>query len=412
MSNFLRSIWQSISRGNKQADTEPQVDVPSVYNGNSNTVYYIGAECDEQLVSIITNNLKHIVKILNALNCRFVFYPADKFNLLQHGGLLESLAYYHPRWRGNENVIDTALSGMSAHKFYESVCLHYKVKSDTQPFFLLHSPGYPNTTYRISLENVQYDHLKDAIELINGQIDKRLFGDSIFDSHDHDSEYPVNDVSSYNPDLYNSSTDEGKEYNADEEFAYEAAMISQSVSEQLKVLIRNGHDETIMGIYNSFLHQLRKERPSLFKAFELTGGLLTPTDLSRLVIDRHGKILLPDYNNLEIKLSPLPKTLYLFFLRNPEGMMFHDLVEHKKELLAIYSRITNSDNKVEIEKRISELTDIRSNSVNEKCSRIKEAFIKEMHDDVAKHYYVTGGRGIAKRISLPRDLVQISLEFK
>lgn len=43
--------------------------------------------------------------------------------------------------------------------------------------------------------------------------------------------------------------------------------------------------------------------------------------------------------------------------------------------------------------------------VNEKCARIRGAFVGQFDDHMARHYYIDGLRGEAKRISLPRNLV-------
>lgn len=91
---------------------------------------------------------------------------------------------------------------------------------------------------------------------------------------------------------------------------------------------------------------------------------------SSLKVTTHGKIFLPDYGNKEIRLTPLEKTLYLFFLNHPEGMMLHDLVNHREELKNIYSRISTSVLLAEIRNRIDGLVDITSNSACEKISRI------------------------------------------
>jgi uncharacterized protein YggU (UPF0235/DUF167 family) len=44
-------------------------------------------------------------------------------------------------------------------------------------------------------------------------------------------------------------------------------------------------------------------------------------------------------------------------------------------------------------------------SINEKLSRIKEAFQKEMSMDTAQHYIVKGERGMEKRIEIDRSLI-------
>lgn len=45
------------------------------------------------------------------------------------------------------------------------------------------------------------------------------------------------------------------------------------------------------------------------------------------------------------------------------------------------------------------------NSINEKCARIRGAFVGEFDDYMAKYYYIDGKRGEVKKIALPRDLV-------
>ncbi|GHT45364.1 hypothetical protein FACS189440_01230 [Bacteroidia bacterium] len=45
------------------------------------------------------------------------------------------------------------------------------------------------------------------------------------------------------------------------------------------------------------------------------------------------------------------------------------------------------------------------NSINEKLSRIREAFVKNIAEEYAKFYYVSGERGDVKRIRLDKKLV-------
>jgi hypothetical protein len=42
--------------------------------------------------------------------------------------------------------------------------------------------------------------------------------------------------------------------------------------------------------------------------------------LSKLVIDNNNRIFLPDFGNIEIKLRPLEKALYILYLNHPEGL--------------------------------------------------------------------------------------------
>ncbi|HEX5151291.1 MAG TPA: hypothetical protein VFW07_07570 [Parafilimonas sp.] len=131
---------------------------------------------------------------------------------------------------------------------------------------------------------------------------------------------------------------------------------------------------------------------------------------SSMRITKHGKIFLPDYGNMEIKLTPLEKTLYIFFLNHPEGMMLHDLADHKEELRNIYSRISTSGLLAEINNRIDSLVDVTSNSVSEKMSKIRSAFVKSVGKDLAKSYYIQGEQNAVKGIPLDRCLVENGFE--
>ena len=134
-------------------------------------------------------------------------------------------------------------------------------------------------------------------------------------------------------------------------------------------------------------------------------ALFQPTQkLSRLHV-RYGRIFLPDYNNVEIKMPPLSKAIYLLYLRHPEGIKFSYLPDYRKELLSVYEMISGRDSREDIRRSIDDVTDPTRNSINEKCSRIKQAFLRVFDDSIARNYYITGERGEAKKILLPQDMI-------
>ena len=134
--------------------------------------------------------------------------------------------------------------------------------------------------------------------------------------------------------------------------------------------------------------------------------LIHPDDrLSRLVITKDYRILLPDYQDMEIKMEPLAKAVYLLFLKHPEGIVFKCLPDFRKELAEIYVRLRSAGMTDKALQSIEDVTNPLLNSINEKCARIRGAFVGQFDDHIARHYYVDGLRGEAKKISLPRDLV-------
>ena len=127
--------------------------------------------------------------------------------------------------------------------------------------------------------------------------------------------------------------------------------------------------------------------------------------LSRLVITKDYRIILPDYNNLEIEIAPLPKAVYFLFLENPHGILFKHLSDHTKRLMWIYQNISNRENWDSMFISIKAIIDPTNNSIHEKCSRIREAFLCEFDESVAIHYFITGKSGMPKKILLDRQLV-------
>lgn len=133
--------------------------------------------------------------------------------------------------------------------------------------------------------------------------------------------------------------------------------------------------------------------------------------LSHLRITRQFRIFLTDYENKEIKMGPLPKTVFLFFLRHPEGVMFSHLQDYRDELLKIYSYICTNDDPQKMEDSIKRLIDPFDNSISEKCAAVKKAFILNIADHIASNYYISGVQGEKKGIPLDRSLVEWECEL-
>ena len=64
----------------------------------------------------------------------------------------------------------------------------------------------------------------------------------------------------------------------------------------------------------------------------------------------------------------------------------------------------------DMKKSINDVTDPTKNAINEKCSRIREAFVKHFDEQIAKNYFITGTRSEPKKIILPRDLIMWKTE--
>ena len=132
--------------------------------------------------------------------------------------------------------------------------------------------------------------------------------------------------------------------------------------------------------------------------------------LSRMLITDDFRIILSDYGNMEIRMEPLPKSLYFLFLRHEEGIAFKTLPDYQDELLEILRKVSGGELSSSKKNSVSKLVDMFNYSklVNTNCTKIKCAFTACFADHLAKYYYVVGERGEARSVSLPRNLIQMT----
>ena len=126
--------------------------------------------------------------------------------------------------------------------------------------------------------------------------------------------------------------------------------------------------------------------------------------LSKLTIAKDCSIMLSDYNQ-EVKLEPIVKAVYLLFLNHPEGIAFKCLPDYRKELADLYQKIKPYGLTDRAIRSIEDVTNPLLNSINEKCSRIRAAFLPLVDASLLDQYIIIGKSGEEKKLALPRDLV-------
>lgn len=179
-----------------------------------------------------------------------------------------------------------------------------------------------------------------------------------------------------------------------------AVELSQLVSE----LVAAGRNDLLLrAIGVSVLEELRIEAAK--------------SRLSRLLVTKDYRIILVDYGNKEVEMTPVHKAVYLLFLNHPEGIEFKKLCEYRNELLGYYMATAKLMDKQTIAESVDMLVDPLNNSINEKCSRIKSIFLNMMDLYTANYYIISGHTqkhfaGSSKiwyerlkNVKIPRELV-------
>jgi len=176
---------------------------------------------------------------------------------------------------------------------------------------------------------------------------------------------------------------------ADDTFSYDVRQKMREVYQQVWELRLNGVSDWVLKQY-----------------------LFPPKELSRMVITEKYDIILPDYHNMVIKMEPLVKAVYILFLRHEKGILFKCLSDYREELYDIYVDIRSKMDKPahlseeKIRQSIEALTNPLSNSINEKCARVRQAFTLQFEEELATYYAIDGPWGEPKKISLDRKLVE------
>ena len=166
-----------------------------------------------------------------------------------------------------------------------------------------------------------------------------------------------------------------------------------------------GEEESTDNLMEEVRERIAKLRQRGIAEYILEQLIHPDNRLSRMVITKDMRILLPDYNNMEIKMEPLVKAVYLLFLKHPEGIAFKLLPDYREELTMIYNQLKPAGLTDRAIQSIEDVTNPMLNSINEKCARIRASFLCQFDDYMAKSYYIDGQRGEGKKIALPRNLI-------
>lgn len=115
------------------------------------------------------------------------------------------------------------------------------------------------------------------------------------------------------------------------------------------------------------------------------------------------KILIGD---LKMNLSPLEKTILIFFLKHPEGVRLCDLVDHEEELFGIYQHVKGNAERSQISNLVSPL----ENNFSFNKSRLHRKLKNQLGPDLAQFYIITGKPGEAFGVQLEESKISFIQE--
>lgn len=348
-------------------------------------VIFLGNDESIALDTYITKNYDVISLKFQQLGLQFIYYP-----ILQEYEFHIKEVFEYARWTtpalnslGSDELnklFDSLLTKVTPDRFYAGIVRKFRLRQPKTPCLVKSEP---------SEEFLQFDLTCEKEDQLDALFDK---------CYQH---LQITRVITFNY--------ESPEYDVERRFSDDAKAISAELKTKIEGIKGEKKYEVLAETVLLLITILKDEKPDIFGKIKplLTNHSIheEAVILSPIVVDKHYNIFLPAFGNMEIMMHPLSKAVYILFLRHLEGIRFKELFLHKSELISIYNQITSRDVKADILRSIDDLVDMRNPSINQKCSRIREAFRNLMDDRTAKSYYITGLNGEPKKISLPSELI-------
>lgn len=229
------------------------------------------------------------------------------------------------------------------------------------------------------------DSTSELLHVLLFSDQQTIVANEVFDTINLYDEYDAN----YAMATYFPESDDDYNLNLDEE----TKKIVSEIEAKLIELNETGNFLSALPLLEKHINRIKEQ---------------TIISLSPVQIDEHFRIFLPDYNNQEIKLNHLTKSLYFLFLMERE-IKLEDLFLYREKLFHIYKNVSYQENMTKMLESIDKLIKNEQNEIYIHFSRIKSTFCKVMDESVAKNYYIVGGKGQPKRIDLDMSLYTIFL---
>jgi hypothetical protein len=152
--------------------------------------------------------------------------------------------------------------------------------------------------------------------------------------------------------------------------------------------------------------------PEQVMATMLHGKVLLGSTTGHLLVNGDMKIVLPEYDELEIEMPAMCRTLYILFmkqrLQGDGGIVLKDIDKHRDELINIYSMVKPGANENRVVRTVDNLCDPFSDSLNQNISRINRCIRNVITDkNLAQQYIITGNRGEQYGIALDPEWMQL-----
>lgn len=237
---------------------------------------------------------------------------------------------------------------------------------------------------------------------------KRKKDESVIEESDHHDKFIIREESLKNkfPDIISNDDTGASEYNDDD------SLVDYIGSDEVELLnieaeevaefrrIESEYERDVKDLRARIVAFITKyhQDPKQLMATMLEGKVLLGSTPGRVLVNGDMKIVLPDYDELEIEMPAMSRTLYILFMKHRKqggaGIVLRNIDEYRDEIMDIYGLVKPGANEARVAHSVDNLCNPLSDSLNQTISRINRCIKNVITDKgLAQAYCVTGDRG-------------------
>ena len=155
-----------------------------------------------------------------------------------------------------------------------------------------------------------------------------------------------------------------------------------------------------------------QQDPQQLMTTMLQGKVLIGANPGHVLVNGDMKIVLPDYDEMEIKMPAMCRTIYILFMKHRmqsgNGIILKNIDEYRDEIIDIYSMVKPGANEARVKESINKLCNPLSESLNQAISRANRCIRNVVTDkELAKQFIISGSRGGEYSINLDPELMTL-----
>lgn len=161
----------------------------------------------------------------------------------------------------------------------------------------------------------------------------------------------------------------------------------------------------------AFIAKYHKD-PQQMMTTLLEGKVLLGTTPGHVLVNGDMKIVLPEYDEIEIKMPAMSRTLYILFMKlrklGAGGIVLKNIDQYRDDIIDIYSLVKPGADDQRIAQSVKKLCAPLSDSLNQAISRANRCIKSVISDKkLVEQYMITGTRGEEYYISLDPELMEL-----